>query len=241
MQSREMLIIQARAIQSPVDADVVIAVHDGTTLFDNLPKQISHMVSHLENDGLSIRFVDGAEDVAGYEIGLMLQSSTLNHTLNKQLATLWLSPTLRARFRQQAEHNLQHAEFHTVGIESMSTSLSRYLSQMKIDRIGDDLSNALLAAIAGYADNGDVIQLRTIVRNWPAWNLIRIADEDTGQSFVILSQGNGRGPHVINLSSGSLPSKQNRIFVSATRSEFARFIDSRTPWAQLLPVQGVAP
>ncbi len=241
MQSREMLIIQARAIQSPVDADVVIAVHDGTTLFDNLPEQISRLVSHLEKDGLSIRFVDGAEDVAGYEIGLMLQSSTLNHTLNKQLATLWLSPTLRGRFRQQTEHNLQHAEFHAVGIESLTTSLSQYLSAMKIDRTGEDLPPPLLAAIAGYADNGDVVQLRKIVRNWPAWKLTRIADEDTGQSFVVLTQGDGRGPHVINLSSGSVPARNNRAFVSATRTDFAQFIDSRTPWAQLLPVQGVAP
>lgn len=238
MQSRPMLIIQSRAIQSPVDADVVVAVHDGTTLYQNLTPMVSTLVRQLHKDGLTTRFVDGGEDVAGYEIGLMMQSSTLNHTQNKQLASLWLSPTLRSRFRHQRSNDLQYAEFATVGVPSLNTKLHDYLLQLKAEQVCEEIPDDLFDAISSYVANRDVIQLRRIVVRWPEWNLTRVLDDLTGQSVMLLSK-DACCPHVINLSSGSDLQREDKTVTEKTEEGIRRFIDSRNGWTQIVPIGDV--
>jgi hypothetical protein len=240
MQSRSMLIVQARAIQSPVDADVVVAVHDGTTLYQNLTPLVTELVSQLRRDGLSTRFVDGGDDVAGYEIGLMMQSSTLNQTQNKQLASLWLSPTLRSRFRHQESNSLQHAEFEAVGVPSLNTSLFKYLLQGEEKQICDEIPDDLFDAISEYVANGDVIQLRRIVVNWPKWRITRLLDDLTGQSVMLVSRDNCC-PHVINLSADSYLDRDEKTITEKTETAIRKFIDSRQGWTQIVPNGGDLP
>ncbi|MCA9214350.1 MAG: poly-gamma-glutamate biosynthesis protein PgsC/CapC [Planctomycetales bacterium] len=241
MQSRQMLIIQSRAIQAPVDADIVVAVHDGTTIHQHLSQLMSDLLKRLKDDRMTIRFVDGGEDVAGYEIGLLLQSSTLNHTMNKQLASLWLSPTVRARFQQQDSSDLQHAEFESVGIPSIYANLYEQLAPWQRSLASPELPAELFETLVRYAENRDIILLRAAVANWPDWQITRIVDDQSGQAFIVVSYGNRGCPFAINLSSQSLPAKSNQSLVPIEKESVRAFLDARSPWCRLLPIDEEKP
>ncbi len=126
---QNLLIIQARASQSPVDADVVLATDKGASQVQELSPLTRRVMQQLEADQLRVRLVDGSEATAGYEVGIMLQASSLNQTENKELISLWLSPSIRRRYRDSSTIRLAAAQFEALDIPTVTDDLFQFLVQ----------------------------------------------------------------------------------------------------------------
>ena len=89
------MLCQARAIQAPVNSDIVFASDEGETSFKQLSPLKKWLAQKLIADEFSIGFVDGSPNTAGYELGILMKAAAIQVSENKEVVSLWLSPALR--------------------------------------------------------------------------------------------------------------------------------------------------
>jgi hypothetical protein len=126
---RPLLITQARAIQAPVDADVVVATDDGSTREALLTPLKKQLLAQLGEDRLDVAFVDGRHETAGYELGILMQATAVQVSANKEVVSLWLSPSLRTKFREQSDNNALASQFEICNLPTIQMSLVEYLQR----------------------------------------------------------------------------------------------------------------
>jgi len=230
---RPMVIVQSRAISAPVDADVVIATDDGGSDFTQLSILKRDIASQLELDGMRIRYVDGSEHISGYELGNQLQTATLSLALNKELISLWLSPSLRTKYRQSMDNRLLLAQFETVGIPTVEADLYSYLSGRDDKPSFASLPDELRNSVEQYLRNYDIVSLRQITRQWHLSHLTRVIDHDSGQSFLLIAARLGAVPHVVNLT-GWLGDAQRVVLIDGLTPELVQeFVESKSRWLEV--------
>ena len=232
---RPMLVVQTRAIRAPVNADVVLATDDGGGRNDlRGPKAM--LADTLEATGLRLAMVDGSAETAGYEMGILLTGSSLNHTQNKHMVTLWLSPNLRSRFRHLDDHRTLLSSFHQLNLPTVRDDLGTFLLQQYPQAASQPISrfpSRLFDDVCRYLDNNDIVRLAHIRRNYPEVALTRVDDATTDQAFLVLGDHRGGAPWIANLT-GSLHKKDDRQTYRRLDGEtILQFLQSRKTW--LLP------
>ncbi|EDN69159.1 membrane protein [Beggiatoa sp. PS] len=101
MKYEPMLVIQTRTFsrdenaKSSPKADILLAFDKGLASQRSLNPLGKRLFQLLTHDGLNIQFVSGEASTAGYEVNDLPQALYLDATLNKELAILWLSPTIK--------------------------------------------------------------------------------------------------------------------------------------------------
>jgi len=85
------------------------------------------LVDRLREDNFSVGFVDGSHDTAGYELGIMMKAAAMQVSQNKEVVSLWLSPSLRTKYRHQSTDDSLAAQMSVCGIETVEASLVDYL------------------------------------------------------------------------------------------------------------------
>lgn len=233
MGDRPMLIAQARAIQAPVDADIVVATDDGATSTAELSPLKGVLVRSLQADQLSIAFVDGRLDTAGYELGILMQATAAQVSENKEIVSLWLSPSLRTRFREQSENHALAAQFEACGIPTLDASLANYL-QWRSDTVGlatEPMPVELKSELEHYAAYFDIVTLFGVVEKFADWRFQRINDVGCGQSFLVVFSPEDQVVAVLNLT-GALNHRQLE-WSSFDRSTVQKFIRSRALWLEV--------
>lgn len=224
--ARPLVITQARAIRAPVDADVVLAIDDGVPRLGTLPALIQRVVNRLEQDGLIVMPADGSLHTAGYELGILLQASATNHSENKRMVSLWLSPSMRRKFRESTDSSLFQAQFDAVGIPTREAELSRYLCDLAAQPATEPCEEELQQTVWAYLENTDIIRLWKLRQDWPSWQLIRILDPASGQAFLLASRHESELPTVFNLTGAIDP--QRRFVIPQLTAEAVRdFVHSR--------------
>ena len=197
--SDALLVVQTRAIQAPVNADLVVATDDGTSSAEQLSPLVKQVIEQMSEDGLRVQLVDGSPETAGYELGLLLQASSLNQSINKQMITLWLSPSLRQSYRDSALLRLMEAQFDAVGIPTVEHELYDYLVSLDADTSGAELSREFVATVAKFLENGDIMHLYRLTQQWPQLRCVRLIDISTDQAFLLVQPAAGGLPAVFNL------------------------------------------
>ncbi len=223
---RPMLVVQARAIQAPVQADVLVAVDDGSTDPSLLSPLAQNLLGHLRQDGMRIRLVDGAPDTAGYEVGLSLQAASLNHVTNKQLISLWISPVVRRAYRVADEEDLLSAQFSSNGIETADVDLADDLVDSSYRASSTPLPEELFEAVSDYVATQDIVRLWLIKHRWPNYWWRRIRDVGSGQTFLVGGPDVNVVQVVVNLSvvyESERPESVSRV----DRATIRRFIRLR--------------
>ncbi len=231
MGQRPMLVMQTRAIQSVTDADVVVATDDGTSLPAHLSPLKSRLLRQFETDSLRVRFVDGKPDTAGYELGLLLQGSALRHAENKEIVSLWLSPSLRSKFRQQVDDRAMAAQFDACGISTLEGDLVELLASAAPHAKVHTLPRSFKDSIAKYIQQRDIVQLYRVKVEWPDWQMNRLIDSRTGQLFLLVAPTHEHLPAVANLAPATEESSStlcNRF----DREHVESYIDSRATWME---------
>jgi hypothetical protein len=194
-----LLVVQMRAIQAPIDADVVIATDDGVANLQQASDPVKQLFSQLKSDGLTARLVDGSKDTAGYELGLLLQGSSMNHAVNKQMVALWLSPTLRRHYRDVSLLRMLQAQFQAIGIPTVEQELYEHLRSLNAERTASEPPIDLIETVRAYRENGDIMHLHRLVQTWPDYRFLRLIDIATDQSFLLVQPDERTAPWVFNV------------------------------------------
>ena len=234
------LIVQARAIQAPVDADVVVATDEGSRSKAGLSPLKLELLQYLEDDRMKLAFVDGSENTAGYEIGILLQATAVQVSANKEVISLWLSPSLRSKFREQLETDGLAAQFAACQIAKSDKPLwERINAIITRDNAADghavrgtQLPVTLRSGLEEYARTFDVLKLRSLVDNYPAWQFEELLDESSAQVFLlVLRKDSNDIPAVMNLTGFVGTHAMTCAF--PTKDVIDTFVRSRALWLEV--------
>ena len=176
---------------------------------------------------------DGSAETAGYELGILLQASSTNHSQNKQMLSLWLSPAMRQRFRDSSAQSLLPAQFDAVGIATIEADPADYLRNLQLPPATEVCDEALRQAVLAYLQNQDIVRLWAIRQQWPSWHLVRLFDPASGQSFLSARPDAPQLPALFNLS-GALDPQRRVVLPALNATEVRDFVRSRAVCLEIL-------
>ena len=198
---RPLLVIQSRSIRSPVQSDVVMACADGASGLDLSALQ-KRALDSLGDMGLSVSVVRGEEVTAGYEVNILLQSASLNQSENKEMVSLWVSPTLRNHYQALESQVQLKGQFETLDIQLVADDLFAFLDSQRRTKGGNQTQPApprkLQSSVSRYLESRDIVQLAAIQRSFPQYWLSRVEDISSGQLFLVFNHPDGM-PAIVNV------------------------------------------
>ena len=221
-----MLLMQSRAIQAPIDADVVIGTDDGTSTYEQASPLVRDVIDEFRRDERRVRLVDGSELTAGYELGILLQASSLMHAENKQMISLWISPALRRKYRDSTTLKLAASQFESLGIATVEAELYEYVSNAGLSAAEVDLPPDVVESLRGFQRNADVMHLYKVRQERPDYILNRVIDTATDQAFLVVRPTPSTVSVIFNLD-GSLVHEQQATSVGLDPNAIRAFARSR--------------
>ena len=203
---RPYMLCQARAIQAPVDSDIVLASDEGETSLQQLSPLKKWFTQKLIDDEFSIGFVDGSPNTAGYELGILMKAAAIQVSKNKEVVSLWLSPALRTKYRQQNQHSTLIAQMNASNIDVIIGNLSEQIAvqtKQSWASIGANPHRQSLPRLKSecknYVSNFDVIKLINLKEQFPQWTFSCVLDEISGQTFLIILTPQQQLAAIVNL------------------------------------------
>ncbi len=187
-----MLAVQIRAAgiqpgQPFFREDALLHFSDGVVEPGRLSARGRFLLDFLEKENMSIRFVDGSPETAGYEAGGLVPLWSLAAAKNKEYALLWLSPETRRSYRRQDLDFREQSQFAGIGLPSAEKYLREYLSDptaWETEQIPG--MERLVSRLAEYADSPDIVLLRQIVAENPELAFERCVDLESRRSFLLV-------------------------------------------------------
>ena len=206
------------------EEDVLVAFADGADTLKALTPLQKQLVNSLYQDDWKLRFVDGSISTIGYHVGMNPQSRYLNATPDKHFAILWVSPLMRASFKQQDDVRLLNVEFHALNIPVYDGDISQQILQQDKTDIGR-LSKKMLADINDYQQGRDILLLSRIKQQDK--NVYRFTDINTLQTFMFIHDKQGRLALVVNLNPRSYKTRQRVYAKDNLKEKLESFVESR--------------
>lgn len=237
--ARPFLICQARAIQAPVAHDIVVATDEGNTQFDQMTVLKKDLIESLQQDDFSIGYVNGSYDTAGYELGLMMRAAAIQVAKNKEIVSLWLSPSLRTKYRRQAADDSLASQMEVCGIDTLETSLVDYLrtnfmvptESLFTGATRERVTPSLKGELSEYVANFDVLRLLKATSTHPQWRYTHIVDTISGQGFLLVSSGQRQLLAMMNLT-GFISTDALKVGRPGP-IELDEFVSSRKLWLEV--------
>ena len=234
---RPYLLCQARAIQAPVDSDIVLASDEGETNLKQLSPLKNWFTQKLIDDEFSIGFVDGSPNTAGYELGILMKAAAIQVSQNKEVVSLWLSPALRTKYRQQNAHSTLIAQMNASKIDVTIGSLSQQIAAQTKQSWSSTSVNThrqtlprLKAQCKNYVSNFDVIKLINFKEQFPEWTFRCVLDEISGQTFLIILTPQQQLAAIVNLTGYIGTETFNAKHVDS--EVIGKFINSHKLWLE---------
>ncbi len=236
-----IMAVQTRALGLMPDrpspgTDLLIAFGSGLRNVDRMGPLARHLMSLFQSDRLQIRFVDGSPETAGYEVGGTPQARYLEQTAGDAFALVWVTPEIRASFRQQTENRVQDLQFDAVGVQTVRGYIQRQLTEGTVWETGQPAPGALRERIKTYMETRDLVVLRTIIDRWPQWRFLRFIDLDSRQAFLLVYvtspavEGDGRLLMTANLSPLNFTSTCRIGDGIDPEGTISRFLTNRSAW-----------
>ncbi|SMC54611.1 Capsule biosynthesis CapC [Desulfocicer vacuolatum DSM 3385] len=226
-----LMVVQCRAMGTALpDTDVLLALKSGVKLFSTLNDLTRDLITSLEKNGLRVKLLDGSPGTAGYEVGKSPQAMYLDHSQNKEFGTIWLSPELRAHFRQQTDNTIHANQFLALGIDTREADLFTVVHGMK--KMSLPLPRGYKSLMSAYIKTHDIIVLDNIMHQWPHLTYERVIDLNSKQSFLLIFQNTDRLTAVVNL----FPRDENTQLVinpeNVDLNTISHYVDGRIPWLE---------
>ncbi len=224
-----LMALQVRAFgqhlgQAMPDEDMLLAFADGADnqrAFRLLQQQL---ISSLRRDDWKLRYVDGSISTAGYHVGMNPQSRYLNATSNKYFAILWVSPLVRASFKQQDDDKLLKSQFSALHIPSREGDVSREIMRHPKGHI-KQLSSSLLNDVNAYQISRDILLLSRLTQHDK--QLYRYTDINTRQTFLFIHNKQGQLVEISNLNPRHYQAVQKISSKQGMQQKIETFIESR--------------
>ena len=193
------LLVHARAIRAPVNADMLIAIDRGLITAEQFTPLQRQLVQLLHDDGLTTQLLDGSAVTAGYEVpGFLLETVQAAHA-NKELAIAWLSPGLRHLYTQQSEGDLLDGMFQALEIATTHQKLVDLLTTSGTRPLPRDDAARVRHCAEEFLANYDIVRLRLLQQATRGWPMIRVIDATAGQSFLCVRHADGAVAAIVNL------------------------------------------
>ncbi len=230
-----LMIVQCRGMGTKPDAplpdtDVLLSLRSGVKLFSGLNSLTRDLMESLKKNGLSVKLADGSRGTAGYEVGRIPQAMYLDYALNKEFAIIWLSPMIRAHYRQQTENSIHTNQFQALEIETLEADLFNIMSGVKKQAL--TLPKGYKAQMSAYIKTHDIIVLDNILHQWPHLTYQRVIDLNSKQSFLLISQKADTLIAVINLFPRELNTGLLMNPDHMDQNKISNYIDGRIPWLE---------
>jgi len=232
-----LVILQSRAFgqrpnQAMPTADVLFMTSAGHVNADRMTPLGQRLLEVLEKDGLRVQPIEGTPETAGFETGGIPQALYLGQTRNKEFVVLWLSPHARLRYFWQSESHLQEEQFRAVGIPSFEADLYRHLAARPAQQDSPILPDELRRLVGRYVSSHDVLALHALRQQWRQFRFERLLDQNSGQTFLLISATRNQLPVVVNLSTETIESTESIVNESLDAKRIEHFIASRTGWLE---------
>ncbi len=234
----EVMVVQSRGLSvrpgaSPPAADVILSFANALTSPSALSPLGQGLHQTLLQEGLSVRFVDGSVDMAGYESSGVVQAKYLDAIPNKEFVQLWLSPQTRARYRQQSLNRLQEAQFRALQLSTIEAELSAHITAQSDIGQSDRLPGTLRNHLMNYIKSQDIIHLRQLALNWPSYRFQRVVDTRSQQAYLLVYRDMTHLALVVNLSLKTPEyTVQQPILAHDLQPAIRRFVDARSRWLE---------
>ena len=153
----------------------------------------------------------------------------------KEVASLWLSPSLRSTYREQTENRSLIAQFAAHDIPTLRIDLLADLQQRK-GRLADEPSPpSLKQGLLAYVTNHDVVRLHQLKRRWQSWSWSHVIDQRSGQSYLLIAPDRDTLPALVNLAPRPSDNPRTVVLHEFDAEYVADFIDSRANWLEFRP------
>lgn len=233
---KPMLLLQcrARAFQdAPVQNPVLLWFNTGTSSVEMLDNRGQFLLTTLEQDLGKVSFVGGKSQVAGYSSGGTAGALYLDQTTNKDMATLWLAPSVRALFRQQTDNRLLERQIKAIGLRTEHADLYTFITAGELATPATPLPEKLRQHLKNYISNQNINDLWRAVQDSPDFHFVQLLDISSKQAFLIVSAQKEKPLLVVNLFPRS-PDTAVQVPVSRlSRKVVTDFVESRTSWMQV--------
>jgi len=221
MGNRPWLMVQARSIQAPVTSDIVVATDAGDLGPELLSPAQKRLCDSFIADGMTIEFVDGRADVAGYELGVMLQAASAQVTENKEMMSLWVSPGLRSTFRQQNPNDNLNAQLRACGLESNFTTRNDVAKASGLAIDVKSIPGELREQLLEFSESHDVVKLYAIIKHFDDFRFERFFDAQTNSTLIavldkqrsVVALLNPRGVNLRSLQVDQIDNKNLHSFI----------------------------
>jgi hypothetical protein len=198
LRDRPWLIVQARSSQSPIISDIVIATDAGATNFSTLSPMQKRLSDSFVADGLTIDFVDGRADVAGYELGMMLRAASVQVADNKEIMSLWVSPGLRSKFRPQDPSDSLNSQLRACGMKSSFESREEIITSAQGRDGASSIPESLRNQLLEFSKVHDVVKLYSLVSEFDGLGFDRFFDDQTNSTLIVVTDDQGRAVALFN-------------------------------------------
>ncbi len=216
----------------PPEADILVAFDNGAVEDAELTPLGHWFSAHLDEPGNRLERVgSGASESMNYGIGRLPQAAYLGHTETAEFALVWLSPGLRAEYRQVAEDASSIAPFLSMGIPDQEGELDGWLKARGVAP-GFDPDSRHARLVSEFVVSADVTLLWALHRERGDGALTRLVDRDTRQTFLVLHDDAGRVEAVANLVPRSVSARRmDSTALQGERAEAVRdFAKSGQAW-----------
>lgn len=211
-------------------ADVLFMTSEGQATQDRMSPLAQRVIQTLKEDGLQVRAIDGSPDTAGFEAGSVAQALYLNQTRNKEFVVLWASLQARARYQWRAESLVQETQFRLAGIASVETDLDTHLTRLGTQAPSPVVPDGLRALLARYINHRDIIALHALRPEWPQYRFERLVDQNSGQTFLLISTARLHLPAVVNLAARARTVSDTVVSHGIDHERISHFVSSRAGW-----------
>jgi len=240
--SDPQVVVQSRAFglrpNRPMPkADILFMTSEGQASQDRMSPLAQHVIQTLQEDGLHVQAIDGSPATAGFEAGSVTQALYLNQTRNKEFLVLWASLRARARYQWQTENLLQESQFRTLGIPSIVTDLHSHLTSLATQSPSPAVPDGLRTLIARYVKYRDTLALQVLPQEWPQFRFARLLEQNSGQTFLLVSTSRSQLPAVANLTALESTSAATVVSDGVHQDRIDHFISSRAGWLEFTPVK----
>ncbi|MCF6217865.1 MAG: poly-gamma-glutamate biosynthesis protein PgsC/CapC [Gammaproteobacteria bacterium] len=230
-----LLVLHSRAygVRSDLpmpDADLLLAFYSGANLQGGLHPNAEALVEVLAQDGFNYQFVDGSISTSGYEVGSVPQSLYLNASVNKDFGIIWVSPKIRASYRQQSANRQQQKQFLALGISTTEVDVASHLPLYPL--LSDhSITAAFRGVVSDYLRYQNIVSLHRLQREWPQFSYQHLVDRDSRQSFLMIAYKGAVA--LVNLAPRRIGSVITTLKSPVDASVIQRYLEVRSTWLLL--------
>lgn len=231
-----MLLLQcrARAFQdASVQDPVLLWFNTGISTFEKLDSRSQFLFTTLEQDLGKVAFVGDRPQAAGYSSGGTAGALYLNQTTNKNMATLWLAPSVRALYRQQTDNHLLERQVRAIGLKTEHADLYTFITDGELAAPAAQLPKGLIRHLKSYLTNQNINSLWRAVQDFPGYHFVQLLDISSKQAFLIVSAHGEKPFLVVNLFPRDPDTTVQVPVFHLSRQVVTDFVESRASWMQM--------